>query len=192
MFTFLTNQILMDDKQLISQLKKKDRNALKDVYRKYKTEFFRFAFRYTNDAILLEDIFQDAIIAVYENALTGKLDNLKSSVKTYLFGTGKFMLFKKFRDTKEIATDENYIFDQRETAVMLDVYEDEGPSEYQKKLIENFKKLGDKCREILELFYLQGLKLDEIMDIQGYENKNVVKSQKSRCLKTLRTLVAER
>ncbi len=182
----------MDDKQLIAQLKKRDRNALKDVYREYKSEFFRFASRYTKADDTLEDIFQDAIIAVYENALAGKLDNLKSSLKTYLFSTGKFMLFKKFRDTKEVATDENYIFDQKEKAVMEDVYKDEGLDEYQKKLTANFKKLGDKCREILELFYLQGMKLDEIVSVQGYENKNVVKSQKSRCLKTLKTLIAER
>lgn len=181
----------MDDKQLIAQLKKRDRNALKDVYRQYKIEFFRFASRYTTADDTLEDIFQDAIIAVYENALTGKLDNLKSSLKTYLFSTGKFMLFKKFRDTKEVATDESYIFDQKETAVMEDVYDDEGPNEYQIKLASHFRKLGDKCREILELFYLQGLKLDEIMVVQGYDNKNVVKSQKSRCLKTLKTLIAE-
>lgn len=182
----------MEDKQLIAQLKKRDRNALKDVYREYKAEFFRFASRYTKADDTLEDIFQDAIIAVYENALAGKLDNLKSSLKTYLFSTGKFMLFKKFRDTKEIATEEDYIFDQRETAVMEDVYEDEGPNEHQKQLVVNFKKLGDKCREILELFYLQGLKLEEIMSVQGYENKNVVKSQKSRCLKSLKELVTGR
>lgn len=181
----------MNDQQLIAQLKRRDRNALKDVYRQYKTEFFRFASRYIKDDITLEDIFQDAIIAVYENALSGKLDNLKSSLKTYLFSTGKFMIFKKFRDTKELPTDETFIFDQKEKAVMEDVFEDEGPNEHQKKLIENFKKLGEKCREILELFYLQGLKLEEIMTVQGYENKNVVKSQKSRCLKTLRELVGQ-
>lgn len=190
MFTFSPTGILMDDKQLIAQLKKRDRNALKDVYREYRTEFFRFALRYTKSDNILEDIFQDAIIAVYENALAGKLDNLKSTLKTYLFSTGKFMLFKKFRDTKEVATDEGYIFDQKETAVMEDVYEDEGPNEHQKKLAAHFKKLGNKCREILELFYLQGLNLDEIVSVQGYENKNVVKSQKSRCLKTLKTLIA--
>ena len=178
--------------QLISQLKKRDRNALKEVYKQYKTEFFRFASRYTKADDSLEDIFQDAIIAVYENALAGKLDNLKSSLKTYLFSIGKFMLFKKFRDTKEVVTDESYIFDQRETAVMENVHEDEGPTEQQKKLVQNFKKLGDKCREILELFYLQGLKLEEIVSVQGYENKNVVKSQKSRCLKALKMLIAER
>lgn len=182
----------MDDQQLISQLKRRERNALKGVYKEYRTEFFKFAYRYTTDDILLEDIFQDAIIAVYENALAGKLDSLQSTVKTYLFSTGKYMIFKKFRDTKEFSTEESYLFDQYEQAVIEDVFEDEGPDEYQKQLIANFKKLGDKCREILELFYLQGLKLEEIMNVQGYENKNVVKSQKSRCLKSLRELIAER
>jgi RNA polymerase sigma factor (sigma-70 family) len=179
----------MNDEQLISQLKQRDRNALKNVYRKYKTEFFRFAHRYGTDETTLEDIFQDAIIAVYENALSGKLDNLKSSVKTYLFSTGKFMLFKKFRDRKEFTTDESYPFDNNEQMVIDNVFEDDGPDERQRKLAAHFKKLGDKCREILILFYLQGLKLDEIVTVQGYENKNVAKSQKSRCLKTLRELV---
>ena len=179
----------MDDKQLIAQLKKRDSNALKEVYRTYKTEFIRFARRFSSNDVLLEDVFQDALIAVYENAMSGRLDALKSSLKTYLFSTGKFMLFKKFRNTKEIATDETYIFDRRETAVMEDVFEETEPNEHQRKMVENFKKLGDKCREILELFYLQGLKLDEIVGVQGYENKNVAKSQKSRCLKTLKELV---
>jgi len=183
----------MTDEQLISQLKQRDRNALAKVYSVYKTEFFKFASRYNAKNELLEDVYQDALIVVYENAQAGKLDALKSTVKTYLFGIGKFMLFKHFRDSKkEVHTDENYVFDNYEQAVIEDVYEDEGPSDYQKLLVANFKKLGDKCREVLELFYLQGLKLDEIVSIQGYENKNVVKSQKSRCLKSLKELIVQK
>lgn len=180
----------MNDEQLISQLKKRDRNALKSVYLDYKTEFFRFMSRYNAEENTLEDIFQDALIVLYENASAGKLDELKSSLKTYLFGTGKFMLFKHFRDSKkEVFTQEDYVFDNYEQSVIEDVYLDEGPSDNQKLLVANFKKLGNKCREILELFYLQGLKLEEIVSVQGYENKNVVKSQKSRCLKSLKELI---
>ncbi len=180
----------MNDEQLIAQLKQRDRNALKSIYQEYKTEFFKFSSRYSTDAVVLEDIFQDALIVLYENAVAGKLDDLKSTVKTYLFSVGKFMIFKHFRaGKKEMLTDENYVFDTHEQAVIDDVYDDEGPSEYQKSLALNFKKLGDKCREILELFYLGGMTLDEIMTTQGYENKNVVKSQKSRCLKSLKDLI---
>ena len=180
----------MNDEQLIAQLKKRDKKALTNVYQDYKTEFFRFMSRYNAERNTLEDIFQDALIVLYENAQAGKLDQLKSTLKTYLFATGKFMLFKYFRDSKkEIHTDESYVFNNYEQAVIEDVYEDEGPDRRQQLLIANFKKLGDKCREILELFYLQGLRLEEIMTVQGYENKNVVKSQKSRCLKTLKDLI---
>jgi len=180
----------MTDGQLIEALKMRDRHALKNVYLDYKTEFLKFMSRYNAETDVLEDIFQDALIVLYENAQSGKLDDLKSTVKTYLFGTGKFMLFKHFRDAKkEVPTEQTYIFDQYEQAVLQDVYEDEGLNDYQAKLVMSFKKLGEKCRQILELFYLQGMKLDEITQTQGYENKNVAKSQKSRCLKSLKQLI---
>lgn len=182
----------MDDKQLIAQLKKRDRNALTSVYQGYKDEFFKFMSRYNAEENTLEDIFQDALIVLYENAQAGKLDQLKSTLKTYLFGTGKFMLFKHFRGSKkEVFTDEDYVFDNYEQTVIEDVYEDEGSNDYQKQLVANFKKLGEKCREILELFYLQGMTLDEITQTQGYGNKDVAKSQKSRCLKSLKQLIGK-
>lgn len=182
--------VLMTDEQLIAQLKQRNQNALKTVYSDYKLEFFKFLARYNTEKHVLEDIFQDALIVIYENAQAGKLDALQSTVKTYLFGVGKFMLFNHFRDnTKEVPSEESYIFDRYDQAVIEDVYEDEGMSEYQVKLVANFKKLGQKCRQILELFYVQGMKLDEITQTQGYENKSVAKSQKSRCLKSLKELI---
>lgn len=183
----------MDDGQIITQLKKRDRNALKGIYMEYRTAFFKFASRYNAGAHLLEDIFQDALIVVYENAQKGKLDHLKGSLKTYLFSTGKFMLFKHFRDNKkEVFTDEASLFDQQDQSTMEEVRQTDDMSTRQKMLILSFKKLGDKCREILELFYLNGLSLDEITMVQGYDNKNVAKSQKSRCLKTLKELIRKK
>ncbi len=180
----------MNDKQLIKELKERNRNALNTVYLDYRQDFYRFLSRYNATPNKLEDIYQDALIVVFENAQAGKLDRLNSSLKTYLFSVGKFMLFKHFRDDKrEMPIEENYLFDRYEQEVMAEVSEDEGLSTYQKTLVDNFKKLGDKCREILELFYLQGLKLDEITQIQGYDNKDVTKSQKSRCLKSLRQFI---
>ena len=180
----------MTDEQLITQLKQRNQQALKSIYLDYKTAFYAFMVRYNADHMVLEDIFQDALIVLYENAQAGKLDSLKSSVKTYLFGIGKFMLFKHFRDSKkEVPTEDTYLFDTYEQKVIEDVQEDKGLNDYQEKLVSNFKKLGDKCRQILELFYVQGMKLDEITQTQGYENKSVAKSQKSRCLKSLKELI---
>jgi len=180
----------MTENKIIAQLKARDRTALNTVYCDYKSEFFKYMSRYNAEDTVLEDIFQDALIVIYENAQVGKLDDLKSSLKTYLFAVGKFMLFKHFRDTKrEVPTEETYLFDKYDQAVIDNVYTDDGLTPYQKELITNFKKLGGKCREILEMFYVQGMKLDEITTEQGYDNKDVTKSQKSRCLKSLRQLM---
>ena len=82
------------------------------------------------------------------------------------------MLFKKFRDSKEINVDDDYVFDLKEKSVMQEVLEDEGPNDRQKWLVANFKKLGEKCRQILELFYLQGLKIEETwMEIGDFLEK---------------------
>lgn len=52
-----------------------------------------------------------------------------------------------------------------------------------------YRKLGQKCREVLRLFYYEGKKLDEIQQTLRYDSKDTVKSQKSRCLKQLKEIV---
>ncbi len=52
-----------------------------------------------------------------------------------------------------------------------------------------FKQLGEKCQQVLTLFYYRGLNIEEIVKQAGYNNANVVKAQKSRCLKTLKQLI---
>ncbi|WP_026764107.1 RNA polymerase sigma factor [Sediminibacterium salmoneum] len=54
-----------------------------------------------------------------------------------------------------------------------------------------YEKMGVHCKKILQLFYYEEKKLEEIVHLLGYENKDVVKSQKSRCIKQLKTLIAE-
>jgi DNA-directed RNA polymerase specialized sigma subunit len=41
----------------------------------------------------------------------------------------------------------------------------------------------------LQLFYYEEKKLDEIQEQLGYTSKDVLKSQKSRCLKQLKELI---
>ena len=49
-----------------------------------------------------------------------------------------------------------------------------------------YEKLGEQCQKILSLFYFENKKLEEIQSILNYENKDVLKSQKSRCISHLK------
>lgn len=170
--------------QLILLLKENDEITISNFYNENKNGFTLFAKRYHLQIDDIIDIYQDAIVALIENAKKGKIDDLQSSLTTYLFSIGKFMIFQKFkREGKPIAT-ENF-----ENIEM--VYEDysEDETNLQIKILQkSFEKLGEQCRKVLQLFYYDEKKLDEIQSLLGYTNKDVLKSQKSRCLKQLKEL----
>ncbi|WP_254097249.1 RNA polymerase sigma factor [Aquimarina sp. Aq107] len=89
------------------------------------------------------------------------------------------------KNRKKTVSYENSV-DYKETSDVQEVFEEPQLTPQQELLRQHFKNLGKRCQEMLTLFYYRGLTIDEITESLGYENKNVVKSQKSRCLKSLK------
>ena len=51
-------------------------------------------------------------------------------------------------------------------------------------------KMSERCNEVLTLFYFEGKKLDEILEIiPTYKSKDALKTEKNKCLNTLRDSV---
>lgn len=169
----------------IELLKRRDERTIAEIYQQYRHGFILFAKRYDLEDTIVLDIYQDAIIALCENAEKGKLNNLKSSLKTYLFSIGKYMIFAHQRKSYKKVVFENIDAFHFEWE---DYKEEENNSEI-KELRGSFNLLGAKCQEILQLFYYKEKNLDEITQLMEYENKDVVKSQKSRCIKQLKNLI---
>lgn len=165
-----------------NELQDKEIQALYDKYRK---PFIAFSAKYAieyNDAI---DIYQDAIVAVIEQKQKGKLELISSSLSTYLFAIGKFMIFKKSK--KKLPIDE-----LNEEQYLLQDWEkyDAEKDEFEiKQLQKGLNQLGEQCKKILDLFYYQSKNLAAICKLLNYENTDVVKSQKSRCLKQLKQII---
>lgn len=175
----------MSEGKIISLLKKEDNKALKQIYLEHKEEFLGFSKKFSiqeNDAL---DCYQDAIIALQEQAIKGNLDTLKSTIKTYLFGIGKYMMYEKARKNSKVVFQDSPLKDT--DIIEVDYYEE--VTEQQQKLQKGIQQLGKRCREVLRLFYYRGFTIDEIAEHLSYENKNVVKSQKSRCLKQLKNII---
>ena len=178
-------QLMYKAIQLIDLLKMNDEKAIRNFYNENKNGFILFAKRYNLNNDDLIDIYQDAIIALIENAKKGKIDDLKSSVTTYLYGIGKFMIFQKLKkESKTVSID-----DFEKIEMVYDDYSEDEINLQVKMLQKGLNKLGDQCKKVLELFYYEEKKLDEIQSILSYTNKDVLKSQKSRCLKQLKELI---
>jgi RNA polymerase sigma factor (sigma-70 family) len=160
------------------------------LYNGHREAFLNFGKKYGLSYDDLSDIYQEAFIALRKHALNGKLDTVKSSLKTYLFGIAKFMIFdllKEKKKTREYNPSTHGIHDSIDV-IATDIGDD-GLSHEQVLLQSHFKKLGKKCQEMLTLFYSRGLSIDEIVEHTDYTDGSVVRSQKSRCLKTLKDMI---
>lgn len=169
------------EKSLQHQLRSGDERAFEWVYNEYKEGFLAFSRSYRLDADELIDIYQDAVIALFQNFVEKQLELEKSTVKTYLYGIGKHLIIKTVkRDSKMIRLDGS-----QEEVVEIEIDEHD-ESERSQQLAAAFKKIGEKCREVLELFYYRGFSIKEIVEATDYKDENTVKSHKSRCMKGLR------
>lgn len=172
------------DQEWIQSLKNGQTATLDVIYLKYKTGFIDFAKRYPIAVDVALDVYQDSIIILYENILKGKLNQLKSSIKTYLFAIGKYQIFAYLKEESQFESLEDVELVENMTLFEIDTSEDR-----LKLLQQAYLQLGPKCQEVLKLFYYEGLNLEDIKNKLSYDSKNTVKSQKSRCLKQLKDTI---
>lgn len=180
---------MKDEQQLLAEIRKGNERVLDELYVVNKAKFLKYGGGILKDSTVLEDIYQDAIIAFYENVRKGKVMVLKSSISTYIISIGKFMIYRylsKLKSTTSLAT-----FEDQEIDIAFSHYienmedEDETVSLLQRAI----EKMGEPCSTLLKLFYYEDKENTEIVEQLGYANTDVVKSQKYRCMQSLKLIV---
>lgn len=53
------------------------------------------------------------------------------------------------------------------------------------------EQLGETCRKILVMFYYENLPIKEILEQLDYENEQVVRNKKYKCLKQLEQMISD-
>ena len=177
------------EQHYVDVLKTDNDPTLKVLYNSYRTSFLEFSKRYKlleDDAI---DIYQESFIILRKHAISGNLYEVESSLKTYLFGIGKHLIYKKL---KEYSLKTNYnpaLYKEDDYYEKITLNTENELTEEQIILRHYFKQLGKSCQDMLTLSFYRGLTNEEISKLGSYESEAVVRSQKSRCLKTLKNLI---
>ena len=169
-------------------LKQGSDKVLKQVYEENRPKFLNFARRYGLSEEENIDVFQDAYIIFYDNVMGGKVESFTSSISTYLFSIGKYLIFNRMKKNKKKVSakyDLAIVGKEDELVSGFEMEEQELTTE-QILLQKHFGTLGKQCQELLTLFYYRGFTIQEIMEAENYNSENVVKAAKSRCMKTLR------
>jgi len=173
---------------LISAISQSDAKSLKPIYEEHEKAFVHFLKKYNISKHKAVEIFHDSLLAMHQQAISGKLDTVNSSFKTYLFAIGKYKAFNYLKKQKKDTVLELKIDIPDEVELPK---EDENINIYQEQLYKHFKKLGNRCQSMLINFYYKQLSIKEIQVLEDYESENTVRSQKSRCLKQLKKLIKD-
>ncbi len=169
-------------------LRKGSDSVLKKVYEENRGKFLNYAKRFGLSEDENIDVYQDAYVIFYDNIMNGKIERFTSSISTYLFSIGKYLIFDRMRKNKKTVGSNFDLSIVKDETAAVDDLELETPelTRKQQLLQKHFNTLGKQCQELLTLFYYRGFTIQEIMESENYNSENVVKAAKSRCMKSLR------
>ena len=127
-----------------------------------------------------EDIYQEALIVFYEKAKEPDF-NLSSSINTYIYSICRFM----WRDHLKKKQRSELFVELKDQPVSETEFASEIERQEQLKLAEKvISELGDRCKELLMLFYFHSKKFKDIATEMKYNSENTAKNQKYKCLET--------
>ncbi len=184
---FKTKQPVIGSLLWISEMKKGNSKLVASLYKQYKGDFVRWIRNKTScSEELAVDVFQDSILALYENIKKGKIVAFDYTVKTYLFGIGKKVYLLHLRRLKQERFQTVSLEDNGVDTNQLNIQIPVNNLSEKKSLLTLLLKMKDPCKSILYMFYYKEFKIKEIAEELKYKNENVVRVQKARCMTALR------
>lgn len=129
-----------------------------------------------------EDLFQEALI-IYINRKKDTAFKFELEPIHFVKQTSKLLWYNEARKRQK----------QVDTIIPSEELEEDW---FQKEMLHQqlekaISKLGDQCKELLQLFYGFGNSMAEIAEKLHFRNEQVAKSQKYRCLQKAKDLVKE-
>jgi len=127
------------------------------------------------------DVFQDSIMYLYSQIISGKYDEEKYTINGYLFTLSKNRWLNKLKRNKRFTSVENYdeLLDESISVPDFQFVDEINKGE---NLIRSiFSGLGEKCIELLTYDIFYNMLMEDIALRMGFSTVNAAKMQLKRC-----------
>ena len=144
-----------------------DEQALEALVRAYSDPLVRYAHAYVRDGAAAEEAMEDAFAALI---LSRKRFREEGQLRTYLYKATRSKCIDRLRRQK-------FVFSLSDSALSEDLFSDEDTEEGEtarerRRIVrECIARLPEQYREILYLFYFEGLDFDGICRVTGKSRK---------------------
>jgi RNA polymerase sigma factor (sigma-70 family) len=174
----------INEKSLLQGLARNDKKAVETIYKENFNLIQALVLNNSGSAEDAKDIFQEAMIVLYEKVQTGTFE-LNCQIKTFVYSVSRRLWLKRLMQQSRYNLSE-----ASEEAVGVDEeMEDHEKRNAEFTMMERaMGGLGEPCKSLLEAFYLQKRSMQEIASGFGYTNAENAKNQKYKCLMRLKKL----
>lgn len=174
-----------NEKALLQGLARNDRRSVESIYKDNYSMVQSLIINNNGSADDAKDIFQEAMIVLYEKARSGVFE-LNCQIKTYLYSVSRRLWLKKLqqsgRYSGEVTNAEGFV------QVEDDIEEHEKRDLEFEMMAKAIIRLGEPCKSLLHAFYMEKKNMQEIATSFGYTNAENAKTQKYKCLVRLKKL----
>ncbi len=175
-----------DDAHTLRRVAKGDRQALTDLYVRFRLPLFRYLLQLTPDHGLAEELLQDTLVAIWKSARTFEG---RSSARTWIFGIARRQAHNTLRqrgvslaDAAELETMPASDPDPEDAALA---------GAERAELAAAMRELVPIHREVLVLTFMQELSYQETAEVLGVP-VGTVKSRLNHAKRALRAVIESR
>jgi RNA polymerase sigma factor, sigma-70 family len=185
----MNNSIRFSDPELVEAIRMKEMldAAIRQIYEDHAEITRSFIMGKGGTAQDADDIFQETVVAFIDTVQKEKFRQ-ESGVRTFLISISKNLWYNEIR-RRHRADNRERIFETEKDTEDTGVGEMIQNRELQMQLSGLLNVLGESCRKILELFYYENLSMKEIVSHLHYENEQVVRNKKYKCLLQLTDMI---
>ena len=174
-----------NEKALLEGLALSDKKAVETIYQENFNIIQSLVINNNGSAEDAKDIFQEAIIVLYEKARSGNFE-LNCQIKTFVYSVSRRLWLKRLQQQNRFSS----VCESMEPMVPVDEeLEEHDRRNAEFDMMENaISHLGEPCKSLIEAYYLQKQTMQEIATRFGYTNADNAKNQKYKCLMRLKKI----
>ena len=174
--------------EIVSLIKMNDGQILKRLYTSNFIKVKKYVLKNNGDDAAAKDVFQEAFVAMWRNIKNDKFSSEdSSSVNGYIYQIAKNKWLDHLRSARYKRTSP---LDNGLEADAPEILETEEKNKKLKILMESMDKMGERCKNILKLFYYERRSFREIAEITGLDEASA-RNAKYRCQKQLKKITEE-
>jgi RNA polymerase sigma factor (sigma-70 family) len=175
----------INEKALLEGFARNDRKSVELIYKGNYNMVQALIINNNGSADDAKDIFQEAMIVLYEKLKTGGFE-LNCQIKTYVYSVCRRLWLKRLQQMSRFATPVEAIDHIVPVEEELEDHEQRN-TEYE-MMDRAISSLGEPCKSLLEAYYIQHRNMQEIATEFGYTNADNAKNQKYKCLMRLKKI----